>query len=83
MFCNKIQDSAEYKCSDDGNQHRWDDDIAQTAVIIVAYPEGISKHSAGERGGMADNGVNNLEDYIFPYIPEEGTCYFMPGEKLA
>ena len=48
MLRNEIEHCAEYKRSSDGNQRGGDNDIAQAAVIVVADPEGVPKHSAGK-----------------------------------
>lgn len=82
MLRNEIEHSAEYKRSSDGNQRGGDNDIAQAAVIVVADPEGVPKHSAGKGGGVGSNGRNNLEDDEFPHIPEEGAGHLMLGKKL-
>ena len=66
MLRNEIEHCAEYKRSSDGNQRGGDNDIAQAAVIVVADPEGVPKHSAGKGGGVGSNGRNNLEDDEFP-----------------
>lgn len=83
MLCNEVESGAENQRGKDGYQRGREDDFPYTVVTVVADPEKVSEHSAGKGGGIADNGVDNLEDHIFPNIPEESAGHFMFGKKLA